>query len=478
MSVDAMRPLVVDMDGTLIKTDMLFESCLRAIKQKPWVFFLLPFWLLQGRAVLKARLAAMANIDIAVLPFYEDVLLFLRQQKQQGRTIILATASTSELADRVANEVGLFDEVMASHAGLNLKSRAKAAALVDRYGEQGFDYVGNDSADFAVWRVAHTAHVVNASEGFARRARALAVEAGEWFIAKPVSLVTLLKALRVHQWVKNVLIFVPLLMAHRFHEPQLFIKAALAYVAFCLCASSVYLLNDMMDLDDDRHHRSKKNRPIAAGNFPIIAALLLFPTLFLVGFGMAVFWVSLPFALLLGFYYLLTLAYSFSLKRLLMVDVVVLAGLYTSRIVGGALAIDVDLSFWLITFSVFIFLSLALVKRYAELIVLKGSGAAEIKGRGYSVEDLPTLLSLGTASAYLSVLVMALYIDTQKVAELYRQPQFLWLLCPVMLYWVSRVWMLTHRGQMHDDPIVFAIKDTVSRYTAACMALILVLASW
>ncbi len=478
MSTDVQnRPLVVDMDGTLIKTDMLFESFLRVLKAKPWLVLAMPFWLLQGRQVLKQKLAACAEIDVSVLPFQSGVLSFLKAEKAGGRKVILATASTDVVAEKVASAAGVFDEVLASCGKVNLKGQSKAEALIERFGERGFDYIGNDSADIPVWKSSHTVHVVSASEAFANRSRSLGTEVGEWFQAPSASLITVLKALRVHQWVKNVLVFVPLLMAHRLGEPELLSKALLAFVAFCLCASSVYLLNDMIDIDDDRHHRSKKHRPIAAGDLSIAMALFIFPVLLCAGFAVAFFAVSAPFAYLLGLYYILTLAYSFALKRMLMVDVVVLAGLYTSRIAGGALAIDVELSFWLITFSVFIFLSLALVKRYAELLVLQGSGSAEIKGRGYSVEDLPTLLSLGTASAYLSVLVMALYIDTQKVVELYGYPQMLWLLCPVVLFWVSRVWMLTHRGQMHDDPIVFAIKDPVSRYTAVCMVLILVLAS-
>ncbi|HEY9050676.1 MAG TPA: UbiA family prenyltransferase [Gammaproteobacteria bacterium] len=477
MRAEEARPLVVDMDGTLLQTDMLFESFLRALKKRPWIVFLLPFWLLQGRAALKARLATMGEVDVDVLPFRQDVLAFLRSEKQGGRKIVLATASAASLARQVASALSVFDDVLASESGKNLKGQAKAALLVDRYGEKGFDYMGNDQADIPVWRTCHTVHVVSNNKQFVARAQKMGVQAGRCFQSGVFSLAVLARAFRVHQWVKNVLVFVPLLMAHRFHEPMLLSKAVLAYIAFCLCASSVYLLNDMMDIDDDRHHRSKKNRPIASGELPIVAALLLFPLLFVLGFGLALFSVSVSFAWLLGLYYALTLAYSFSLKRQMMIDVIVLAGLYTSRIAGGAFAINVELSFWLITFSVFVFLSLALVKRYAELLVLQGSGAEAIKGRGYCVDDLPTLLSLGTASAYLSVLVMALYLDTDKVADLYTRPYILWLLCPIMLYWIGRIWMITHRGQMHDDPIVFAIKDPVSRYTAVCMALTLFLAS-
>jgi len=464
------------MDGTLLATDMLFESFLRVIKKQPWKIVMVFFWLIQGRSVLKSRLAKDAAIDVGVLPLHDEVVAFLKEEKARGRKLVLATASNKVLADAVASRVGIFDEVLSSSDESNLKASAKAAVLVDRYGHQGFDYVGNDRADYPVWRESHTAHVVNNNETFCVHAQQMGVEAGRKFYPDGLTIKVFFKAIRIHQWVKNVLVFVPVLMAHQFGDAEVLLKTILGFFAFGFCASSVYLLNDMMDLDDDRHHRSKKYRPIAAGTFPVVFALVLFPVLFLAGFLTALFCVSLPFALLLALYYALTLAYSFSLKRMLLIDVIVLAGLYTSRIVGGALAAGVVISSWLVSFSVFVFLSLALVKRYAELLVLQESGGAEIKGRGYAVDDLPTLLSLGTASAYLSVLVMALYIDSQKVTELYANSWMLWLLCPIMLYWISRIWMLTHRGQMHDDPIVFAIKDPVSRVTGIIMLLIIVLA--
>ncbi len=472
------RPLVVDMDGTLIRTDMLLESLLRAIRNRPWCLLLLPFWLLQGRAVLKARLAGCGQPDMTVIPLSRPVVDFLQQQKQAGRRLVLATASSRPLAEGLAARTGLFDEVLASDAATNLKAARKAAVLVARYGPQGFDYIGNDRADLPVWKVAHTAHVATGNAAFARRARAQGAQAGEWFRTGGMSWRTWAQALRLHQWVKNCLVLVPLVMSHEVGNPAMLGLAVLAFLAFSLCASSVYLLNDMLDLDDDRHHRSKCRRPMACGDMPLVAGLLLFPFLLLAGLGLAACFVSMPFALVIALYYLLTLAYSFWLKRLLFVDVVMLAGLYTIRIVGGAVATGLDVSFWLVAFSVFVFLSLAIVKRYTELLPLRDMPEAGVlKGRGYCVDDLPILLSLGTASGYLSVLVMALYINSENVTNLYAHAEGLWLLCPVMLYWISRIWLMTHRGRMHDDPIVFAIKDPVSRYTALCMGLILLLAS-
>lgn len=471
------RPLIADLDGSVIASDLLLESFLRLLRQRPWAVLCLPFWLLRGRAVLKQKIAERGAPDMVVMPRRVAVIDFLRAEKARGRRVLLATASHRQLAERFADSCdGLFDEVLATEGGVNLKSGRKAALLVQRFGEGGFDYIGNDAADRAVWRRAHTVHVVNASEGFARQALQLGQQAGQWFPVQRLHWRTLLKALRVHQWLKNVLVFVPLLAAHHFSDWPLLAAAVLAFVVFSLCASSVYLLNDMLDLDDDRHHRSKCRRPMASGAMSILWGLALVPLLLLTSVTLAVLFLPLVFVAVLAVYYALTLMYSFWLKRLLFIDVVILASLYTIRVIGGAVAVAVELSFWLAAFSVFVFLSLAIVKRYTELLLLQEQGDVLMKGRGYHVEDMPLLLSFGIASGYLSVLVMALYINSENITGLYAYPVLLWLLCPLMLYWISRVWIVTHRGNMHDDPIVFAITDRVSRYTVACMALILLAA--
>jgi 4-hydroxybenzoate polyprenyltransferase len=267
------------------------------------------------------------------------------------------------------------------------------------------------------------------------------------------------KSLRLHQWLKNLLIFVPLLAAHQVSHLPAVMAAILAFFAFGLCASSVYLLNDLLDLEDDRHHPTKRQRPLASGAVPLVWGVALFPVLLLLGGAIAWSWLPREFGMVLVGYYLLTLAYSLHLKRRVMVDVMVLASLYTTRIVAGSAAIDARLSFWLLAFSMFIFLSLALVKRYAELHVLRERGLVRTRGRGYVADDLPLISSLGAAAGYLSVLVLALYIQDSNTASLYRHPQFIWLACPLLLYWVSRTWVIAHRGQMSDDPIVFAAKD-------------------
>jgi 4-hydroxybenzoate polyprenyltransferase len=284
------------------------------------------------------------------------------------------------------------------------------------------------------------------------------------------------RALRPHQWAKNVLVFVPLLTAHQLGETGALLAAGWAFLAFGFCASSVYLLNDMLDLDADRLHPRKSKRPFAAGQISLLYGFALTPLLLLGAFAIAA---SLPveFFACLAAYYVLTLAYSFHLKRILMLDTICLAALYTSRIVAGAAAVSVTLSFWLLLFSVFLFLSLALVKRYAELEGMRRRQQLKAAGRGYHIEDLPVLQSFGAAAGYLSVLVLALYINSPEVAELYTRPKVIWFLCALMLYWISRIWMKTHRGEMHDDPVIYALRDRISLGIGVLVAITVVVAS-
>jgi 4-hydroxybenzoate polyprenyltransferase len=354
---------------------------------------------------------------------------------------------------------------------VNLSSHKKRDKLVAEYGEKGFDYAGNSHDDLAVWQSAERAYVVNPSNGVERAARKHG-NVERVIESRPPSTKVWAKSLRLHQWLKNLLIFVPLLAAHELSQPGRVIAAILAFLTFGLCASSVYLLNDLLDLEDDRHHPVKRKRPLASGALPLTWGLALFPVL-LVGASVAA-WMLLPwrFCVVLLGYYALTLAYSMYLKRQVMVDVVVLAMLYTIRIVAGTAAIAGHLTFWLLAFSMFIFLSLALVKRYAELHAMKERGLVKTRGRGYVASDLSLISSLGTSSGYLAVLVLALYIQDGKTAGLYRHPQVIWLACPLLLYWISRTWIIAHRGLMHDDPIVFAARDRVSLAVVALVGLV------
>lgn len=466
--------LCVDLDGTLIHSDLLLESFLLLIKDNPLYLLLVPFWLLGGKAKLKREIASRVKLDGAALPYTKPLVAWLQGQKAAGRQLWLCTASDESLAHAVADHLGFFDGVLASNGQTNLSGKNKAAALVAKFGEKGFDYCGNEKVDLRVWPHARGAIVVNANESLAAEAARVTQVLGQYPF-KPAGLKVVLKALRVHQWAKNALIFVPVAAAHQLGDVTVLGQALMAFVAFSLCASSVYLLNDMLDLAADRQHHSKCHRPFAAGTLSLLFGLLAAPLL-LVAAVLISLCLPAKFLLVLTAYYVVTLAYSFSLKRMVMIDVLTLAGLYTVRIVAGAAATAIPLSFWLLMFAIFIFLSLAIVKRYAELHQMKVQGKLKAQGRGYQVEDLSLLQSLGGASGYLSILVLALYLNTPDIARMYSQPKLVWLLVPIMLYWVSRIWMQTHRGNMHDDPLVYALKDRVSLITGAMAAVVLALA--
>jgi 4-hydroxybenzoate polyprenyltransferase len=430
------------------------------IKRNPLYLFLVPFWLVRGKANLQREVEARVTPNPASLPYNRAVLDWIESERNLGRSVWLCAATDRKTAESVAAHVGLFDGVICGEPGQRNSGATKAARLVGRFGARGFDYSSAARADLAVWREANDAIVVEAGSRLKSEVAQLASLA-RTFPPQASRLRALVKALRPHQWAKNVLILVPLLAAHRARETDAAIAALLAMLAFCLCASSVYVLNDLLDLEADRLHPRKSRRPFAAGNLPISVGLLMVPVLFGAAVAIAAL-LPLKFMLVFGTYYALTLAYSFVLKGRVLIDGLALAGLYTLRIIAGAAAAAVPLSFWLLLFSVFLFLSLAFVKRFAELDALRRQHRLRAAGRGYHVEDLPILQSLGTAAGYLSVLVLALYINSPDIGPLYSRPKVIWLLCVLMLYWISRVWMKAQRGTMHDDPVVFALKDRAS----------------
>ena len=482
MSNSTPPPLVVDLDGTLIKTDLLLETASQFVLAQPLRCFKLLIWLMQGKSALKSHLAHNTSIDASALPYYEELVTWLKQEKNQGRSIVLATASHRVLAEQVADHLSLFDEVLATDGSTNLKADAKRAALVAKYGEKGFDYVSNDWADLPVWQSADQTHVVSRSGSLIDAARRHGKLGQVFSDGKPPLAQALLKAMRPHQWMKNMLVFIPLLAAHRYGDAGSVLQALLAFAVFGLTASSVYLLNDLVDVADDRQHARKRQRPFAAGHLSLLHGWLAWPLLLVCAFTLAAATLPWPFTLSLGAYFVLTVAYSLRLKQIPMVDVLTLAGLYTLRIIAGAAAITVPLTFWLLSFSMFLFLSLAFIKRYSELKAAGQNGQTKtLRGRGYSPLDLELVANLGGSAGFTGVLVLALYIQDARTASLYATSQFIWLACPILLYWISRAWLIAHRCQMHDDPIVFALKDRVSWVVAALFALVFVLAkvvSW
>lgn len=467
-------PVCVDMDGTFLQTDTLVEQCVVYLKEKPTRVFDLISWLSKGRAHLKARLARAVHLNFESLPYNSGLLAFLQKQVELGRPVYLTTAADELVAREIADRFNLFSGVIASDGTHNLKGKEKADRLCRQFGERGFDYAGNSKADIEVWNRARHALVVGPSQHLASRV-SQNVPVTYCETDRKNYLPALWQALRPHQWVKNLLVFVPLLVGHKLGDVGLLLNAFLAFITFSICASSVYLLNDLLDLQSDRQHPQKRHRPCASGELPLAVALAAVPLLLCAAMLLA--WsVGWPLFGVMTAYYGLTLAYSYRLKSIVLIDVFALAILYTLRLFAGSAVTGVALSPWLLAFSIFIFLSLALAKRCSELYGVRRERQESPAGRGYHQADLEYLSSLGASSGYLSVLVLALYINSPEVKILYQAPFVLWGICLLLLYWISRFWFITHRGGMHEDPIVFALKDRASHWIGLLIAGIMLLA--
>jgi len=467
--------LVVDLDGTLIRTDLLWESVLPAVRANPLVLFLLPLWLLRGRAYLKDQLVRRVHLDVVTLPYRDDVLQQIALARGNGRRVILATASHRKLAEQVATHLECFDSVLATGAGINLKGAIKAREIEAHLGGQNFDYIGDSTSDIPVWQRCRQPIVVASSKTLV--AAASRGETPAVVLREPrIRMRTVVKMLRIHQWLKNMLVFVPLVAAHDFTLDKI-AAAITAFVAFGLCASSVYVLNDLFDLEADRKHERKRHRALASGAIPIRYGLAAIPVLLAASLALTLTLPPLFLATMVA-YYVSTMVYSWWAKRRVIVDVIMLAGLYTLRLLAGCAATGIAPSFWLLALSDFIFLSLALVKRYSELVRLVEAGAGTAPGRDYVISDMAVLLAMGVASGFCSVLVMAMYINSPDVLAHYTEPRGLWAICPLLLFWLARLWIKCHRGEVHDDPVVFAATDKPSLVIGGILMLSLVGANW
>ena len=467
-------PLCVDLDDTLLKTDLLYETLLLLAKRHPASLLALPFWFVQGRAYLKRQIALRVRPDIARLPFRGELVDFLRMEKERGRELVLVSAADRAIAEEVNAHLQLFHETLASEEKNNLKGKQKAALLEKRYGAKGFDYVGDSHSDFAVWRVARRALVVSQRPAFIKAVAAVApVE--KTFSKSEWQLYGWVRALRLHQWSKNLLIFVPIITAHKILDAAIMLKGLIAFVSFSLVCSAVYLVNDLMDLEADRAHETKRIRAIAAGDVSIRKAGIM--ALFLLLAGLAIgSLVGYVFLLIVGIYVAANVAYSAVLKRVIMLDVVMLATFYTLRLLAGGAATAIYCSEWLLAFSIFFFFCLAMIKRFSELQTQPATNDSLSAGRGYRRSDLETIGSFGTASGLISVLVFVLYIMSPDVRVLYQRPAILLLLCPLFLYWITRIWFKAQRGEMLEDPVVFALTDPTS-YLAGLWAVLVLIAA-
>jgi 4-hydroxybenzoate polyprenyltransferase/phosphoserine phosphatase len=478
LQAPAPRLLYVDMDGTLLATDVLWELFVLLLKTRPALLLRTPFWLIKGRAFLKRQLATHLTVNPALLPYHESVITFLAHEHLGGRNIILATASDRLVAERVARHLGIFSTVLGSDGAVNLRGREKLSAILRHANGAAFDYIGDSPTDLPIWRHASRAILVRPSRRLLMKvSRILTVEVV--LCPRPPLLGALLRTLRVHQWSKNALLLVPLLLAHQAADLERLFKALLAFIAFSLIASASYILNDVLDLESDRQHPHKKLRPLATGLVPIPVAFVI--AALAIASSVVIASALLPglFAGILLLYFGTTTTYSFALKRIAILDVLVLAGLYTLRVLAGAVATHVPVSPWFLAFAMFFFLSLAFAKRYGELRLAGEQSESHdyLLARGYRVEDVDLLRSVGAASGYLAVAVLTLYINAPEVHILYKSPIALWLIGPLLLYWVTRLWFLANRGHLTNDPVVFALTDRPSYVLAGLVVTILIAAS-
>ena len=470
------RPLYVDLDGTLVRSDLLWESLFLFARQHPLSFWRVFGWALAGKAVLKDELAARIEVDPATWPYRPEVIETLRAEREAGRHIVLATAANERLAQGVADHLGLFDEVIASDRQVNLSAERKLERIRTERSGAPFGYMGNSRDDLCLFEAAEDVTVVQPDRHAARWHREATREArlirGEGRLAR-----SLLKAMRPHQWMKNLLIFVPIVLNHEYVDVPMVLAGLLAFVCFSMAASSVYIVNDLLDLAADRRHSTKCRRPFASGQVPIPIGVAAAVGLFVGAFVLSLF-LPIVFTSILAIYLVMTTAYSLALKRMLLIDVLTLAGLYTLRILAGAASADTVESFWLLAFSLFFFFSLALVKRYVELAEFGEGASRRTTGRGYVPADLETLAQAGMASGFASVLVLALYIDSADIRQLQAHPYLIWPLCPLVLYIIVRIWVLAKRNEMHDDPVVFILRDWRSQIMVGSGALLFLAAAY
>lgn len=467
-------PLCVDLDGTLVRTDTLHEHLIAATSQSTIKTLLSFKYLLAGKAKFKAELAKIRSLPADNLPVNDHVIEFISSQPTE-REKVLVTGATTTTASAVAEKTGLFSSVMASDDLTNLTGEKKRQKLVEKYGEKGFDYIGNDYVDWPVFESANQGYIVSNDQKLIDDTTAqyshIATIEQEKSTAKDW-----MKLLRVHHWAKNLLVFIPLLLEHRIFDIQLIIQSVLCFLAFSLLASATYILNDLHDIHADRQNTTKCKRPLASGAISIAAGIKTC-ALLLVLLAILLFFLGSSLIAVLAFYLVATLSYTLFIKQILFLDVVTLACLQTLRIIAGIVAINALWSFWVLSFSMFFFLSLALAKRVTELKNLDKENRTESVGRGYEVGDISILMPAGVSAGNISVLIVALYINSEKVIKMYFVPEFLWGLCPLLVYWLGRIWIVTARGYMTEDPLVYALKDKISILIAFAFAACVLLAS-
>ena len=458
-STDADIPLVVDLDGTLIHTDLLYEGILMLLKKNPLYVFKFLLWGLKGKAYFKNEIFKISKLRYDLLPYNKELLNFLQSESSKGRKLILATASLKSIAQEIGEVYPIFDKIYGTEK-VNLKGINKLKILTNDFDKSKFDYIGNSHSDLTIFSSSRFSYLVNPSKSLERKTRQISDLRYIWESQKP-HLRDYIKAIRAYQWIKNLLIFVPLITSHRFYSLNLILLSTAAFFAFSFAASAGYVINDLLDLDADRAHPRKKSRPFASGKLSIPRGLIL-AFILLSGAMVIASQLNSHFLIILLGYFVISFSYSLYFKKIILFDVFILAFLYSTRIIAGGTATHISISFWLVSFSTFIFLSLAFVKRYSELMKITEGLDMKHRGREYRKEDLNLLQVMGIASGFLSVVVFSLYINSPEVRQLYSRPKILWTISFALLFWISHLWLITNRGEMTDDPIVYAIKDKIS----------------
>ncbi|MGN6306034.1 MAG: UbiA family prenyltransferase [Mesorhizobium sp.] len=473
-STDLPTPLVLDLDGTVVRGNLLVETALAFLKANPLKIFMVLMWLLQGRAVLKHQLAARARVDVESLPLNHELVAYAAEQAGKGRRIFIATAANRAIAEKVAQRIPFVSGVIASDERTNLKGEAKARALAERFPD-GFDYAGDARADLAVWKAAQAAVVVEAVPAVVAAAGRI-TDVVRVF-PRPAMLRAVIRSLRPHQWAKNALVFVPAILSGKLGDPAALAASMAAFMAMNMVASATYLINDLLDLADDRRHWSKRERPLASGRLPLLAGLAMVPVGLIAGLGLAAL---AGMGTLAGvcLYIAGTLAYSLGMKRLPILDAFALASLFTLRLGVGILACGAPPSPWLLVFSMFLFASLSFAKRHTEVAGVLERGGTEIRGRGYKTVDLPLILAIGVATGMCAVLILVLYIiDDAFRQSFYGNPAWLWGFPAILFLFVCRIWLMCQRGEMDSDPVAFAVRDRPSLALGAGLTVCFV-AAW
>jgi 4-hydroxybenzoate polyprenyltransferase len=469
--IDNNIPICVDLDGTLLYGDTLLDSFALAMHSWP-ILIRIPGWILQGKAALKDRLADNIKLNPEILPYNNTLIEFLRDQKELGKRLILVTAAHETIGHAINQYLCLFDDVIGSTEIRNLRGKEKARILIENFGYKQFCYIGNDRTDLQIWNVAESGIVVNATKKVIYKANK-ATKITKIILKKSSFNRALLKELRLYQWIKNLLVFVPIITANALYDLHAWFYAAVVFSAFCATASGTYVLNDLLDLEADRAHPIKRNRPFASGILSIQTGMVLFPSLFLLGLLLASIANVLLFVL---FYALINIAYSIKLKEFPIIDLFILASVYTIRLYAGGVTTGHNVSLWLLAFSCFLFFALAIIKRVADLITSKRLNGGQDHRRGYNIKDIVILQSMGICSSFVSSLVLALYVQSEAAASLYHSPRILWAIVPLILFWQCRLWLSASRGYIKEDPILYAAKDWVSLLIGISLAIILILA--